>query len=181
ALARSPASRNPPSPGTATPGSGASGQAAATGVAEMPASDGGMDVDVPAAADLYVIVLVRPNDPTASEVACGNPLSDRRQYFDLYPPTNNSIATGNALFDPITVTHVAISPAGDGATQAIPSSWTVRQGSCDGAVLGNGEIARGSSAPYGGTVFAALAPVSWWVTLRFANGAVVCGQTKSGG
>ena len=150
-------------------------------VATAPDPRGGMDVDVAPDASLFVIVLARANDPAASVVACGQPLSGRRQYFDLYPPTNNDIATGNALFDPIVASRVAITrqAAGAGAAGSVPSAWAVRQGSCTGTELASGKIASGDATPYGGTVFAPLSPEQWWVTLTLAGGAVLCGQAQT--
>jgi hypothetical protein len=149
-------------------------------VASAPDPSGGMDVEVAPGASLFVDVLARPNDPTAPVVACGQPLSGRRQYFDLYSPTNNSVAIGNALFDPITAAQVAISPSGGSSSILAPVSWTIHTGSCDGLPVGGHTIAAGAKAPYGGTVYAALAPGNWWVTLALSDGTTLCGQTKTG-
>lgn len=147
-------------------------------VASAPDPSGGMDVDVAAGANLYVDVMARPNDPTAPVVACGQPLSGQRQYFDLYPPTSNNVAIGNALFDPISAAQVAISPtAGTAALAAV--SWTIHTGSCDGVPVGGATIAAGATAPYGGLVYAALVPGQWWVTLALSDGTTLCGQTTS--
>lgn len=149
-------------------------------VPSAPDPNGGMDVDVTPDASLFVDVMARPNDPTAPVLACGQPLSGLRQFFDLYPPTNNSVATGNALFDPISAVHVAISPdSGTSATQA-PVSWTIHTASCDGVPIGGDTIAKGARPPYGGPVYAALAPGQWWVTLALADGTTLCGHAKSG-
>lgn len=174
---------NSPATETHLPAAGATPSAAlGAPVATAPDPRGGMDVDVAPDASLFVIVLARANDPTASVVACGQPLSGRRQYFDLYPPTNNDIATGNTLFDPIVASRVAIAPQGAGAASeasSTPSAWGVREGSCTGTALASGKIAAGSAAPYGGTVFATLAPEQWWVTLTLADGAILCGQART--
>jgi hypothetical protein len=173
---------NTPETKTGIPSPGATPETAPSApVATAPDPRGGMDVDVAPDASLFVIVLARANDPAASVVACGQPLSGRRQYFDLYPPTNNDIATGNALFDPIVASRVAITrlAAGAGAAGSVPSAWAVRQGSCTGSVLASGKISSGDATPYGGTVFAPLAPEQWWVTLTLAGGAVLCGQAKT--
>ncbi len=148
-------------------------------VASAPDPAGGMDVLVAPDASLFVDVMARPNDPTAPVLACGQPLSGRRQYFDLYPPTNNSVATGNALFDPVSAVQVAISPDSNAASAPTPVSWTIHSGSCDGVPVGGATIAAGTKAPYGGTVYAALAPGQWWVALALGDGATLCGQTKT--
>lgn len=147
-------------------------------VASAPDPIGGMDVDVAPDASLFVDVMARPNDPSAPVLACGQPLSGLRQFFDLYPPTNNSIATGNALFDPISAVHVAISPASSSPAVQTPVSWTIHTSSCDGVPVGGDTIAQGAHAPYGGTVYAALAPGQWWLTLALGDGTTLCGQTK---
>lgn len=149
-------------------------------VASAPDPTGGMDVDVTPDASLFVDVMARPNDATAPVLACGQPLSGKRQFFDLYSPTNNSVAIGNALFDPIAAAQVTISPsAGPSAAQS-PVSWTIATASCDGPPVGGDTIARGARPPYGGPVYAALAPGHWWVTLAFGDGTTLCGQTKTG-
>lgn len=148
-------------------------------VATAPDPNGGMDVDVAPDANLFVDVMARRNDPTAPVVACGEPLSGQRQFFDLYPPTNNSIAIGNALFDPITAVHVAISPASGASAAPAPVSWTIHNGGCDGVPVGGDTIPKGAHAPYGGAVYVALATGQWWVTLALADGTTLCGQTKA--
>ena len=149
-------------------------------VPSAPDPAGGMDVDVTPDASLFVDVMARPNDPTAPVLACGQPLSGLRQFFDIYPPTNNSVATGNALFDPVSAVRVAISPeSGTSATQT-PVSWTIHTASCDGVPVGGDTIVSGVRPPYGGPVYAKLAPGQWWVTLALADGTTLCGQAKSG-
>lgn len=148
-------------------------------VASAPDASGGMDVEVAPDESLFVDVMARPNDSTAPVVACGQPLSGRRQYFDLYPPTNNSVAIGNALFDPISAVHVAISPTSGTVAAPAPVSWTIHTGSCDGVPVGGATIAAGTKAPYGGLVYAALATGQWWVTLALSDGTTLCGQTKA--
>lgn len=149
-------------------------------VPSAPDPTGGMDVDVAPDASLFVDVMARPNDPAAPVLACGQPLSGQRQFFDIYPPTNNSVATGNALFDPISAVHVAISPDSGTSAAQTPVSWTIHSASCDGVPVGGDTIAQGAHAPYGGPVYAALAPAQWWVTLALADGTTLCGQARSG-
>lgn len=152
-------------------------------VPSAPDPNGGMDVDVTPDASLFVDVMARPNDPSAPVLACGQPLSGLRQFFDLYPPTNNSVATGNALFDPISAVRVAISPesgASAAAAAVAPVAWTIHTASCDGVPVGGDTIVKGARAPYGGPVYAALSAGQWWVTLALADGTTLCGQTKAG-
>lgn len=148
-------------------------------VASAPDPNGGMDVDVAPDASLFVDVMARRNDPTAPVVACGEPLSGLRQFFDLYSPTNNSVAIGNALFDPISAARVAISPTSGTSAALAPVSWTIHTGSCDGMPVGGNTIARGARPPYGGSVYTSLAPGQWWVTLALSDGTTLCGQTKA--
>jgi hypothetical protein len=148
-------------------------------VASAPDPTGGMDVDVAADASLFVLVLARPNDPNAPVVACGQPLSGRRQYFDLYPPTNNSIATGNALFDPISAAQITITPAPGTPSALAPVSWMVHTGDCNGVPVGGGTIASGARPPYSGLVYATLAPGQWWLALALSDGSTLCGQIKT--
>lgn len=141
--------------------------------------NGGMDVEVTPDASLFVDVMARPNDPSAPVLACGQPLSGLRQFFDIYPPTNNSVATGNALFDPISAVRVAISPASSASGVQAPVSWSIHTASCDGVPVGGDTIVSGARPPYGGPVYAKLAPGQWWVTLALADGTTLCGQAKT--
>ena len=149
-------------------------------VASAPDPNAGMDVDVAPDASLFVDVMARPSDPNAPVVACGQPLSGLRQFFDLYSPTNNSVAIGNALFDPISAVQVAISPSAGASGAPAPVSWTIHTDSCEGIPVGGETIAQGARPPYGGPVYAALAPGQWWLTLALADGTTLCGQTKTG-
>lgn len=138
-------------------------------------ADTGTYVSVVPSANLYVSVLTAPNDPTAPVVACGNPLSERRQYFDLYPPDQlgTGIALGTALFDPLNVSRLDVSaPGGDNP----PSSWEVRAGSCDGAVVAQGQFPRGATTATD-VIFRDI-DNNWWITVARANGEKSCAQVK---
>ena len=137
----------------------------------QPVPSGGMDVALQSSPDWFITVLKRPNDATAPVVACGHPLSERRQYFDLYPPAvgNGGIALGAALVEPIVATQVHITL--QSGTSAI-SQWTLHSGSCSGPVL--------DTNTYGtdGAVFSMVGGDAW-LAAQLANGTSACGQVKS--
>jgi|SRR5579885_1099462 hypothetical protein len=138
---------------------------------------GGMDVATASNASLFVVVWTQRNDPAATIAACGNPLSGRNQFFDLYPPTTGSsgIAVGTALITPIVATRLTFTVA-DASFQ--PVSWAVHTGSCTGATLASEQVAA-NTHQIEGIVFHALDLHSWWVTLTGANGATACGQVMA--
>ena len=125
-------------------------------------SAGGVDVSLSQTENSYVVVLDQPNDPAERELACGHPLSDRRQFFDLYPPVigSNSTGKGFALMEPISATNVQIQLA---SAPAQPLAWEIHSSGCDGAVLGSGAVASGATTG-SGVVFAALDTSHWWLT-----------------
>lgn len=165
-----PASAAAPS-ASATPGVTATAQPAASGDA--------MQVAVEPSADLTVVVLARRNDPKAPVVACGHPLSGKRQFFDLYPPDvgSNGTARGIALLDPITATRVDVSVRSTNQTTQ-PTGWEVTTGSCTGTKLGGGPLS-GRSATAQGTIFAAVDTHTWWVAVTQTDGERIC--SKVGG
>lgn len=140
-------------------------------VTTAPDPAGGTDVDVAPGAQWYVTVLTKTNNPDAPVAACGSPLSERRQYFDLYPPQNNSIAIGNALQDPILATHITFS--GPSLASAQPTSWAVHTDNCSGPVVASGSVSQNRA-----TVFKALDAKTWWLSLTFAADNVLCGQVN---
>lgn len=123
----------------------------------------GVDVAVTANANLWVTVRAKPNDPNAAILACGQPLSGRKQYFDLYPPSVGSDGTGLgfALIEPIVATQITL-------TLTQPTSgavaWAVRSGSCGGAVIGSGQAPKGATQVKG-YLFATLDSAHWRLTL----------------
>ena len=136
----------------------------------QPVSSGGMNVALQASADWYITVLARPHDPTAPVVACGNPLSERRQYFDLYPPAvgNGGIALGTALVEPIVATQVHIALQ-NGASPI--ARWALHSGSCSGTLIGD------PLAP-DNLVFSPVASGAW-IAAQLANGTTACGQINA--
>lgn len=137
----------------------------------QPAPSGGMYVALQTSADWYVTVLQRPNDATAPIAACGQPLSERRQYFDLYPPAvgNGGIAVGAALVEPIVATQVHIALQSE---RSPLSQWALHSGSCSGPVLGT------TTSGADGFVFSVVGSDAW-LTAQLANGTTACGQVKS--
>ena len=145
-------------------------------IATAPDPSGGMDVAVASSTNLYVEVLDHPNDPNASVVACGHPLSGLRQFFDLYPPSqgSNGIGRGTALMEPVIATRLEIKPPS--GWYSMTSTWAVHTGSCTGADIASGTIHPGVS-PVEGVVFHPLDTQHWWLSMsRGANAPPICGQ-----
>ena len=153
------------------------GGASAPPATTRPDPRGGVDVDVAPSANLYVVVIDHPNDPSAPVVACGNPLSGLRQYFDLYPPDvgSNGVGRGTALMEPVASTHVRVTLNSAGTA---PATWAIRSGSCTGATLATGTIAAGASAGTG-IVFQTAQTGAWWVSVAPATGPSLCGKTSA--
>lgn len=141
----------------------------------QPDPRGGVDVAVAPSADLYVVVVDHPNDPTAPVVACGHPLSGLRQYFDLYPPEtgSNGIGRGAALMEPLASTRVTVTLTSE---TAVPATWTVRDGSCAGTLLASGAIAAGTRQGTG-VIFQPVQAGAWWVSVASGSGPALCGKT----
>lgn len=137
-----------------------------------PDPTGGVVVAIAPSADLWVSVLDHSGDD-AHILACGHPLSDRKQFFDLYDATKgvNGIAFGSALIEavPLTRLDLALTAAANG-----PVAWTVRAGSCTGSEIAAGSLPGGAKSD---TIFAALDTSAWWVTVN-ANDATSCGKVK---
>lgn len=155
------------------PGGGASHDAALT----QPDPAGGVDVAITPSASLYVIVLDHPNDANAGIIACGNPLSARRQYFSLFPPIvgNNGIGRGTALFDPILATSLSVKLAAPATTGM---RWSVRTPACDSQPIASGVIPSGTGT-FTTTVFRALTGTTWWVAISGADGTTWCGNLSA--
>lgn len=132
---------------------------------------GGMYVALQTNADWYITVLERPNDATAPVVACGHPLSERRQYFDLYPPAvgNGGIALGTALVEPIVATQVHITLQNEASPVA---QWALHTGSCSGPVIGV------NTSGADGIIFSSTGSGDW-MSAQLTNGATICGPIKS--
>lgn len=155
-------------------------QSAPALAATLPDPSGGLDIALAPSADWYVAVLERANDPSARVVACGHPLTGRRQYFDLYPPNvgSSGVARGTALLDPIVATRVTFTPS-SAHSIAGATRWEVRNGGCAGTVLASAPLASTPTAALTSlVVFHPLDSAHWWVTLTLAHGANACGQVS---
>ncbi|HEX6542396.1 MAG TPA: hypothetical protein VF040_11625 [Ktedonobacterales bacterium] len=128
----------------------------------------GTNIARPLDQNWYVVVL-KSAASDAPVVACGHPLSTRRQYFDLYEPdkVDQGIGLGIALFEGIVITQVRVSLTTPTATQ--PSEWSIHSGGCQGSTLASGSITPGS-ATGSGIAFAPLDMKSWWLSV-VVNGA----------
>lgn len=147
----------------------------ASALVVAPDAKSGVDVTTNASDNLYVVVRQQANDANAPLLACGHPLSDRRQYFDLYTPGqgSNGYSLGIALMEPIVATRVNVALA---SPAAATTTWAVRSGSCAGAPLAQGQIAVGAKDA-SGVIFSALDASHWRLTLSDANGSqTLCKQ-----
>jgi hypothetical protein len=141
----------------------------ASDLAVAPDAKAGVDVATATSANLFVVVRQQANDANAPVLACGDPLSGRKQFFNLYLATegSNGYSLGIALMEPITATRVGVALASPAATM---TTWAVRAGSCSGATLAQGQIAAGAKDA-SGVIFAALDASHWRLTLANASGA----------
>jgi hypothetical protein len=138
----------------------------------------GADVATAVNANWYVVVL-KSAAPDALVGYCGHPLSDRRQYFDLYLPdrVDNGIGYGSVLIEGIVITQVRVSLATP-ATQH-PAQWSIRSGGCQGSALASGTIAPGA-ATGSGTAFAPFDAKSWWLTVNLDGASSPAACVKAG-
>jgi hypothetical protein len=135
----------------------------------------GVDVSTATSANLSVVVRQQANDANAPLLACGNPLSGRKQFFNLYTPggSSNGFSLGIVLMEPILATHVNVGLA---SPAAATETWEVRAGSCSGATLAQGQIAAGAKDA-SGVIFSALDASHWRLTLSNATGSqTLCKQ-----
>jgi hypothetical protein len=137
-------------------------------VVAQPATNMGANVAHAVDSNWFVVVL-QSAAPNAPVVSCGHPLSDQRQYFDLYEPAkvDQGVGLGIALFEGIIITRVHVSLAAPTTQQ--PAQWSIHSGGCQGSTLASGAIAAGATTG-SGTAFAALDPQSWWLSVAL-NGA----------
>jgi hypothetical protein len=133
---------------------------------------GGVTVALAPSADLWVSVLDHTGDD-AHILACGHPLSDRKQFFDLYEATKgvNGIALGAALIEAVPLTRLDLNLI---SAASGPVTWTVRSGGCNGNEVASGSLANGAQSDM---IFTALDTSDWWVTVN-ANSATSCGKVK---
>ena len=111
--------------------------------------------------------------PTSPLIDCGQPLDNKEQYFDLYPPEtgSNSIATGSALVVPLSATRVTFA-VNDGNASVHPTAWEIRTGSCTGPVVESGTIGADGAATQ--IVYAALNTSTWQLVITHSNNATTC-------
>jgi hypothetical protein len=142
------------------------------------ATDKGANVALPVDANWYVVVLTSAA-PNAAVTACGHPLSDRRQYFDLYQPdkVDQGVGLGIALFEGIVITQVHVSLVAP--TRKQPAEWSIRSGGCQGSALASGVIANGAVAG-SGIAFAPLDAQSWWLSVAMDGSADSATCVKAG-
>lgn len=143
-------------------------------VAVRPGATAGADVAQAVDENWYVVVLASAA-PDAQVVACGHPLSERRQYFDLYKPSavDQGVGLGVALLESIVITEVNVTLAAPNAQQ--PAQWSIHNGSCQGSTIASGAIAAGAASGHG-AAFVPLDASSWWlsVVLDGASGQTNC-------
>lgn len=144
----------------------------------QPAANNGANVTIAPAADVYVVVLAQAGNPKAPAFACGNPLSERRQYFELWPAgADETVGIGTVLSESLVSTKVDISLDAP-ATAAAPVAWSIRSGSCTGATVASGTFA-GGAATASGFIFQPLAGDKWWMTLAPAGQQGSCVKVSS--
>jgi hypothetical protein len=109
------------------------------------------------------------NDASAPLLACGDPLSGQKQYFNLFTPAegSNGYSLGMALMEPILATRVSVALA---SPTASATTWAVRAGSCSIAPLTQGQIAAGANTA-SGEIFSTLDAAHWRLTLSDGSGA----------
>ncbi|HKV84478.1 MAG TPA: hypothetical protein VJN88_07980 [Ktedonobacterales bacterium] len=142
----------------------------------QPDPAGGMDVAIEPGAQWYIVVFDHPNYPSAQIVACGNALSGRQQYFDLYEASRGSagIALGTALMAPIVATRLDIS-----LTQTVSAQerFAVHEASCGGAEFASGTVAGGGTSG-GAIIFRPLDTHNWWLSLTTSAGQTTCSRVS---
>lgn len=163
----------------------ATGDVAATPAADsaIPAAtratdDGGIDVALQQGTQWHVVVLGAPHDPKAEIVACGEPISDRAQYFDLWPSTlaTTQVAIGATRMQPIEITKLGFALAGNADVGA---AWSLRKDGCDGATVAEGRVPTGGESDNGGYAFAAPDVEHWWLRVQPSGaGALLCAQVR---
>ena len=126
-------------------------------------SDKGANVALPVDANWYVVVL-ESAAPNAAVTACGHPLNNMRQYFDLYEPdkVDQGVGLGIALYEGIVITQVHVALAAPSSKQ--PAQWSIHSGGCQGSTLASGAIASGATTG-SGIAFAPLDAKTWWLAV----------------
>ena len=143
-------------------------------VAVRPGATAGADVAQAVDENWYVVVL-ESAAPDAPVAACGHPLSERRQYFDLFKPSEvgQGVGIGVALLESIVITEVNVTLAAPTAQQ--PAQWSLHSDGCQGSTLASGSISAGAASG-NGAAFVPLDASSWWlsVALNGASGQTTC-------
>jgi hypothetical protein len=141
-------------------------------------SDKGANVALPVDASWYVVVL-QSAAPNAAVTACGHPLNNMRQYFDLYEPdkVDQGVGLGIALYEGIVITQVHVALAAPTTTQ--PAQWSIHSGGCQGSKLASGAIARGATSG-SGIAFAPLDAKTWWLAVATDGAADPTACVKAG-
>lgn len=141
-------------------------------------SDKGANVALPVDASWYVVVL-QSAAPNAAVTACGHPLNNMRQYFDLYEPdkVDQGVGLGIALYEGIVITQVHVALAAPTTTQ--PAQWSIHSGGCQGSTLASGAIARGATSG-SGIAFAPLDAKTWWLAVATDGAADPTACVKAG-
>ncbi|HEX5546398.1 MAG TPA: hypothetical protein VFX24_03255 [Ktedonobacterales bacterium] len=127
------------------------------------ATDKGANVALPVDANWYVVVL-ESAAPNAAVTACGHPLNNMRQYFDLYEPdkVDQGVGLGIALYEGIVITQVHVALAAPTTKQS--TEWSIHSGGCQGSTLASGAIASGATTG-SGIAFAPLDAKTWWLAV----------------
>jgi hypothetical protein len=134
------------------------------GILALPDPKQGANVAIAPTPDLYVVVLAQAGNANAPAIACGSPLSERRQYFELWPAgADRTVGIGTVLSESLVSTKLDISLDAP-ATTAAPAAWSVRAGSCTGDTVASGTFPKGS-ATASGFIFQQLASDKWWLVL----------------
>ncbi len=143
---------------------------------------GGVDVATAPSGDLWVTVL-SSTGANAAILACGHPISEKRQFFDLLsvtPGANGLLlghTLGTALTDPIVASRLDVDLAQPAAG---PLSWAVRTGGCTGGSVASGQFPPGTT--HGAIIFHAPDTSAWWLSVTSGEGTsakTACGKVGS--
>jgi hypothetical protein len=143
---------------------------------------GGVDVATAPSAELWV-TLLSTSETNATILACGHPLSEKRQFFDLLnvTPSANGLLLGHplgtALTEPIIASRLDVDLA---QPTAGPLAWAVRSGGCTGGSVAGGQFPSG--ATHGAIVFHVPDTSAWWLSVTSGEGAnakTACGKVSA--
>jgi len=140
---------------------------------------GGVDVATAPSGDLWVTVLSSTGG-NAAILACGHPISEKRQFFDLLSvtPSANGLLLGHtlgtALTEPIVASRLDVELAQPAAG---PLTWAMHTGSCTGGSVAGGQFPTGTT--HGAIIFHAPDTSAWWLSVTSGDGAnakTACGR-----